>query len=93
MFNSKHRHSATLNNVWKEIIMNTDQIKGKTSQIMGKLKETWGKLAEDDFALYSGQCEKFLGKVQESYGLAKEAAEKKLKSIEETHKNSMRDAA
>lgn len=73
--------------------MNTDQMKGKATQIAGKLKETWGKLTDDDVALYEGQRDKFLGKVQENYGLAKEAAEKKLQSIEEAHRGNMKDVA
>jgi uncharacterized protein YjbJ (UPF0337 family) len=77
----------------KETPMNTDQMKGKATQIAGKLKETWGKLTDDDIALYDGQREKFLGKVQESYGLAKEAAEKQLRSIEEAQKSSTQRAA
>ncbi len=73
--------------------MNKDQIQGKASQISGKLKETWGKLTDDDLTLYEGQRDKFLGKVQEHYGIAKEAAEKKLASLEEANKSASSAAA
>ena len=73
--------------------MNTDQVKGQATQIAGKLKETWGKLTDDDRALYSGQRDQFLGKVQEKYGIAKEAAEKQLRSLEQAHRDSTKNAA
>ncbi|MDR3449561.1 MAG: CsbD family protein [Alphaproteobacteria bacterium] len=66
--------------------MNTDQIKGQAKQLSGKLKETWGKLTDDDLALYEGQRDQFLGRVQQQYGIAKEDAEKKLRMIEESYK-------
>ena len=64
--------------------MNEDQVKGKFDQIKGKLKETWGRLSDDDFALYNGKREQFIGKLTEKYGIAKEEAETKLKELEET---------
>jgi len=63
--------------------MNKDAVEGNFEQVKGKIKETWGKLTDNDIMLYKGQREKFLGKLQENYGLAKEDAEKKLKAIEE----------
>jgi uncharacterized protein YjbJ (UPF0337 family) len=62
--------------------MNKDQIDGKFEQLKGKIKKTWGKLTDDDVMLYQGQHEKFLGKLHEHYGLAKEAAETQIKILE-----------
>ena len=47
--------------------MNQDQMKGKGTQLKGKLKETWGRLTDDDLALFDGQRDQFLGKLQEKY--------------------------
>lgn len=63
--------------------MNKDQIEGTYEQFKGKLKQTWGKLGDDDYALIQeGKRQEFLGKVQESYGIQKEEAEKRLKQLE-----------
>jgi uncharacterized protein YjbJ (UPF0337 family) len=62
--------------------MNTDQIKGKAVQLKGKIKEAFARLTDDDVALFDGQRDKFLGKLQEKYGLAKEDAEKRIRDLE-----------
>lgn len=63
--------------------MNKEQATGKFEQLKGEFKKTWGKLTDSDITLYNGQREKFLGKLQEHYGLAKEDAEKQIKAMEE----------
>ena len=64
--------------------MNNDQMAGKFEQLKGEIKKAWGKLTDDDVLLYNGQKDKFLGKVQEKYGLAREAAEERMKEIEKS---------
>ena len=66
-------------------MINTDQAEGRMTQLKGKIKETWGKLTESDLMLYKGQREQFLGKLKEHYGMAKEEAEKKLKTMEDAY--------
>jgi len=63
--------------------MNKEKTQGNVVEITGKLKEKWSKLSSDDIALYSAKREQFLGKLKEHYGLAKEDAEKQVKSIED----------
>jgi uncharacterized protein YjbJ (UPF0337 family) len=58
--------------------MNWDQIQGKWKQSMGSVKEKWGKLTEDDLTMINGRKEQLVGKIQERYGIAKEAAEKQV---------------
>jgi len=55
--------------------MNWDQIEGKWKQTSGKVREKWGKLTEDDLTVINGRRDQLVGKIQERYGLAKEAAE------------------
>ncbi|HEU5046313.1 MAG TPA: CsbD family protein [Rickettsiales bacterium] len=62
--------------------MNKDQVEGKWEQFKGEIKKTWGKLTDDEIAYYNGNRQKFLGAVQEKYGVAKEAAEKSLAELE-----------
>lgn len=56
--------------------MNEDTIKGKWSQLKGKVKAQWGKLTDDDVAYIDGNTEQAVGRLQERYGLAKDAARK-----------------
>ncbi len=58
--------------------MNMDQIKGDWKQIQGKVKAKWGKLTDDDMTVIEGKRDELAGKIQERYGMAKEAAQKEL---------------
>jgi uncharacterized protein YjbJ (UPF0337 family) len=74
-------------------MINKDELQGKAKQLSGALKETWGKLTDDDLKLYEGHREKFLGKVQETYGITKEEVEKQIASLEDNHARAKKDAA
>jgi len=58
--------------------MNWDQIEGKWKQASGKIREKWGKLTDDDLTVINGGRDQLVGRIQERYGLAKEAAEKQV---------------
>jgi uncharacterized protein YjbJ (UPF0337 family) len=58
--------------------MNWDQIEGNWKQYTGKAKEKWGKLTDDDLTAIAGRRTILAGKIQERYGIAKEAAHKEL---------------
>jgi uncharacterized protein YjbJ (UPF0337 family) len=58
--------------------MNWDQIEGKWKQASGKIREKWGKLTDDDLTVINGRRDQLVGRIQERYGLAKEAAEKQV---------------
>ena len=60
--------------------MNWDQVSGNWKQFKGMVKEKWGKLTDDDLDVISGKRDQLIGKLQEKYGIAKEEAEKELKS-------------
>ena len=57
--------------------MNWDQVEGKWKQAKGSLKERFGKLTDDDLQVIAGNRDKFIGKLQERYGIAKEEAQKR----------------
>jgi uncharacterized protein YjbJ (UPF0337 family) len=57
--------------------MNWDQIQGKWKQAKGSLKQKWGKLTDDDLDVIAGSRDKFIGKVQERYGIARDEAQKR----------------
>ena len=58
--------------------MNWDQIEGNWKQLKGSAREQWGKLTDDDLDIIEGKRENLIGKIQEKYGVAREAAEKQI---------------
>jgi uncharacterized protein YjbJ (UPF0337 family) len=56
--------------------MNWDQISGMWKQYSGKLRERWGKLTDDDLQQIAGKKDQLIGRIQERYGISREAAEK-----------------
>ncbi len=62
--------------------MNWDRIEGNWKQLKGKAQLQWGKLTDDDFTVIAGKREQLAGKLQERYGIAKDAAEKQVSEWE-----------
>jgi uncharacterized protein YjbJ (UPF0337 family) len=58
--------------------MNSDQLQGKWKQVKGSVKERWGKLTDDDINVIDGKHDQLVGKIQEKYGIAREAAQKQV---------------
>ena len=65
--------------------MNQDRIEGNWKQFKGKVKEQWGKLTDDDLDVIAGKRDQLLGRIQERHGLAKDEAEKQVKTWEDRH--------
>ncbi|HEU4855867.1 MAG TPA: CsbD family protein [Rhodanobacteraceae bacterium] len=61
--------------------MNEDKIKGQWKQLHGKLKAQWGKLTDDDLRVADGNVEYLAGKLQERYGIARDAARKQVEAF------------
>jgi uncharacterized protein YjbJ (UPF0337 family) len=55
--------------------MNWDQVEGKWKQLRGSVKQKWAKLTDNDLEYIAGSRERFIGKLQERYGIAKEEAQ------------------
>jgi uncharacterized protein YjbJ (UPF0337 family) len=64
--------------------MNSDRIEGSWKQFAGKAKEKWGKLTDDHITQINGKRDQLVGKIQESYGITKDEAEKQVKEWEST---------
>jgi uncharacterized protein YjbJ (UPF0337 family) len=58
--------------------MNSDQMQGKWKQMKGSVKERWGKLTDDDINVIDGKHDQLVGRIQERYGIAREAAQKQV---------------
>jgi uncharacterized protein YjbJ (UPF0337 family) len=69
--------------------MNSDQLKGQWKQVKGLVEERWGKLTNDDIDVINGQHDQLIGKIQEKYGIAREAAQKQ---VEEWNANLARES-
>lgn len=62
--------------------MNEDRIKGKWKQLTGKIKSRWGDLTDDDLQAAEGDREYLAGRIQERYGIARDAAKKQVEEFE-----------
>ena len=58
--------------------MNWDRIEGNWKQLTGKAQAQWGKLTDDDVELIAGRRHELAGKIQQKYGMTREAAEKQV---------------
>ena len=62
--------------------MNWDRIEGNWKQVKGKIKEQWGKLTDDHIDVIAGKRDQLVGRIQESYGIAKYEAERQVSEWE-----------
>ena len=58
--------------------MNWDRIEGNWKQFKGSARQQWGRLSEDDLEVVAGKRDHLAGKIQEAYGITREASEKQL---------------
>ena len=58
--------------------MNWDRVEGNWKQLKGKAKQKWGQLTDDQLDVIAGNRDQLVGQVQESYGIAKDEAEKQV---------------
>ena len=62
----------------KETVMDWNRIEGNWKQLKGKIREQWGHLTDDDLDKIAGKREEFEAKLQQLYGLTKDAARKQI---------------
>jgi uncharacterized protein YjbJ (UPF0337 family) len=58
--------------------MDWNRVEGNWKQLKGKAKQQWGRLTDDDLTTSAGRREELAGRIQERYGLAKDAAQKQV---------------
>ena len=56
--------------------MNWDRIKGNWKQLKGGMRAGWGRLTDDHHAAIAGRREICAGRLQEAYGIGREAADR-----------------
>jgi uncharacterized protein YjbJ (UPF0337 family) len=62
--------------------MNWDRIEGNWKQLKGRVREQWARLTDDELDRIAGRREKLAGCLQNSYGIAKDEAEKQIRDFE-----------
>jgi uncharacterized protein YjbJ (UPF0337 family) len=73
--------------------MNSDQLEGKWKQVKGEVREKWGQLTDDDIHVIAGRRDQLIGRIQERYGIAKEAATREVDTfLKKLNAESARDA-
>jgi uncharacterized protein YjbJ (UPF0337 family) len=76
----------------KEQHMNWDQIQGNWKQFKGRVRNQWGKLTDDHLEQINGRREILTGKIQQSYGISREEADRQIKDWQQSIDVSSMDA-
>jgi uncharacterized protein YjbJ (UPF0337 family) len=58
--------------------MNWDRIEGNWKQFKGSARAQWGRLTDDELDIIEGNREKLAGRIQETYGIARDEAERQV---------------
>ncbi len=66
--------------------MNWDRVQGNWKQFKGRVKQQWGKLTDDNLDVIDGHRDMLAGKIQESYGISKDEAERQINAWERSMK-------
>ena len=67
--------------------MNWDRVAGNWKQVKGKFREKWGKLTDDDLDVIEGKREQLAGRLQATYGIAKDEAERQIDEFEKSFRD------
>lgn len=62
--------------------MNWDRIAGDWKQVRGRIREQWNRLGDDRLDRIAGRRDRLVGNIQESYGIAREDAERQVMAWE-----------
>jgi uncharacterized protein YjbJ (UPF0337 family) len=66
----------------QEFNLNRDIVAGNWKQFKGRVKARWGKLTGGDLDVIDGKRVELSGKIQEGYGVTKDAAEQQTKRFD-----------
>jgi uncharacterized protein YjbJ (UPF0337 family) len=67
--------------------VNWDRIAGNWKQAKGRFREKWGKLTDNDLDVIEGKREQLAGRLQATYGIAKDEAERQINEFEKTYRD------
>jgi uncharacterized protein YjbJ (UPF0337 family) len=63
--------------------MDWNRVEGNWKQAKGKVKEQWGKLTDDDLTFIAGKRDQLEGKIQERYGIQRDAVRQQIDDWEQ----------
>ena len=63
--------------------MDWDTLKAGWTQARGRIRMQWGKLTDDQLNVIEGRREVLLGKLQDTYGITAEEAERQVREWED----------
>lgn len=66
-------------------MFNKDTAEGKQKELAGEIKKKWSRLTDDDIGQIEGDMQKLTGKIQKTYGLTREEAQKQIKDFEKVY--------
>lgn len=55
-----------------------DKVKGNWQQAMGHARKQWGKLTDDEWMQIQGERDILAGRIQETYGITREEANRQI---------------
>jgi uncharacterized protein YjbJ (UPF0337 family) len=61
--------------------MNWTSVEGKWNELKGQVRSHWGKLTNDDIDVIAGKRDELIGRLQQRYGMAQDAAEREVDSF------------
>lgn len=62
--------------------MNWDRMAGHWGQVKGRVREQWSRLSDRHLEQIAGRRDQLVGGIQESYGIAREDAERQVMAWE-----------
>jgi uncharacterized protein YjbJ (UPF0337 family) len=62
--------------------MNWDRVEGNWKTFKGQVRQQWGKLTDDDLDVIAGRRDELIGRIQNTYGMARDEAEKQVTAWE-----------
>jgi uncharacterized protein YjbJ (UPF0337 family) len=60
------------------LTLNRDVLVGKWKQLRGRVKTRWGQLTDNQLDQISGNYERLVGQIQETYGYTREKAQQEV---------------
>ncbi len=67
--------------------MKWDAIAGNWKQLKGKVTEQWGRITDDHVEEIAGKRDQLSGKIQQFYGISKDAADAQIDAFAERNKD------
>ncbi|HWE07387.1 MAG TPA: CsbD family protein [Rhizomicrobium sp.] len=68
---------------YRSLAVNWNGVQGNWKQLSGKMQERWGRLTHNNLRMMSGRRDRIIGRMQVSYGAAKEKAEHQLHMLKD----------